>query len=86
MAAAIPLGLLWTPEDVALATLFLASKSSAWITGVTLPICREAGSWSDPKSSMRYSTACKSISDLDRRVYEGSNQRTGETRRGLGRR
>jgi 3-oxoacyl-[acyl-carrier protein] reductase len=26
------------PEDVALATLFLASESSSWITGVTLDV------------------------------------------------
>ena len=38
MAAQIPLGRLGTPEDVALATLFLASESSSWITGVTLDV------------------------------------------------
>jgi 3-oxoacyl-[acyl-carrier protein] reductase len=38
MAAAIPLGRLGTPEDVALATLFLASDSAAWLTGVTLDV------------------------------------------------
>jgi 3-oxoacyl-[acyl-carrier protein] reductase len=38
MAEEIPLGRLGTPEDVALATLFLASESSSWITGVTLDI------------------------------------------------
>ena len=38
MAAAIPLGRLGTPEDVALAALFLASDSAAWITGVTLDV------------------------------------------------
>jgi 3-oxoacyl-[acyl-carrier protein] reductase len=38
MAAAIPLGRLGTPEDVALATLFLASDSSSWITGITLDV------------------------------------------------
>jgi 3-oxoacyl-[acyl-carrier protein] reductase len=38
MAAAMPLGRLGTPEDVALATLFLASDSSSWITGVTLDV------------------------------------------------
>jgi 3-oxoacyl-[acyl-carrier protein] reductase len=38
MAAAIPLGRLGTPEDVALAAVFLASESSAWITGVTLDV------------------------------------------------
>jgi 3-oxoacyl-[acyl-carrier protein] reductase len=38
MAAAIPLGRLGTPEDVALAAVFLASDSSAWITGITLDV------------------------------------------------
>jgi 3-oxoacyl-[acyl-carrier protein] reductase len=38
IAADIPLGRLGTPEDVALATLFLASESSSWITGVTLDV------------------------------------------------
>ena len=33
-----PLGRMGTPEDVALATLFLASDSSSWITGVTLDV------------------------------------------------
>jgi NAD(P)-dependent dehydrogenase (short-subunit alcohol dehydrogenase family) len=42
MAAEIPLGRLGTPEDVALAALFLASESSSWITGVTLDV---AGGW-----------------------------------------
>jgi 3-oxoacyl-[acyl-carrier protein] reductase len=42
MVAAIPLGRLGTPEDVALAALFLASDSSSWITGVTIDI---AGGW-----------------------------------------
>jgi 3-oxoacyl-[acyl-carrier protein] reductase len=37
-AAQVPLGRLGTPEDVALAALFLASESSAWITGVTLDV------------------------------------------------
>jgi 3-oxoacyl-[acyl-carrier protein] reductase len=27
-----------TPEDVGMATLFLASESSSWITGVTLDV------------------------------------------------
>ena len=36
--AAFPLGRMGTPEDVALATLFLSSESSAWLTGVTLDI------------------------------------------------
>jgi 3-oxoacyl-[acyl-carrier protein] reductase len=38
MAAAIPLGRLGTPEDVARAAMFLASDSAAWITGVTLDV------------------------------------------------
>jgi 3-oxoacyl-[acyl-carrier protein] reductase len=38
IAAGIPLRRLGTPEDVALATLFLASESSSWITGVTLDL------------------------------------------------
>lgn len=38
IAAGIPLRRLGTPEDVALATLFLASESSSWITGVTLDV------------------------------------------------
>ena len=33
-----PLGRMGTPEDVALATLFLASESSSWISGVTLDV------------------------------------------------
>jgi 3-oxoacyl-[acyl-carrier protein] reductase len=38
MAAAVPLGRLGTPEDVALAAVFLASDSAAWITGITLDV------------------------------------------------
>src|SRR5215212_52019 len=38
IAAEIPLGRLGTPEDVALATVFLASDSSSWITGETLDV------------------------------------------------
>jgi 3-oxoacyl-[acyl-carrier protein] reductase len=38
MAAAIPLGRLGTPQDVALAAVFLASDSAAWLTGVTLDV------------------------------------------------
>jgi 3-oxoacyl-[acyl-carrier protein] reductase len=38
IAPEIPLRRLGTPEDVALATLFLASESSSWITGVTLDV------------------------------------------------
>jgi 3-oxoacyl-[acyl-carrier protein] reductase len=37
-AEAFPLGRMGTPEDVALATLFLASESSSWLTGVTLDL------------------------------------------------
>ena len=38
LAAASPLGRLGQPEDVAAATLLLASSTSSWITGVTLDI------------------------------------------------
>jgi 3-oxoacyl-[acyl-carrier protein] reductase len=38
LAASFPLGRIGQPEDVAAATLFLASDASAWITGVTLDI------------------------------------------------
>jgi len=38
VAASFPLGRLGVPEDVALATLFLASDSSSWLTGVTLDV------------------------------------------------
>jgi 3-oxoacyl-[acyl-carrier protein] reductase len=38
MTALHPLGRLGTPEDVALATLFLASESAAWLTGITLDV------------------------------------------------
>jgi len=38
LAASFPLGRLGTPEDVALATLFLVSDSSSWVTGVTLDV------------------------------------------------
>jgi 3-oxoacyl-[acyl-carrier protein] reductase len=38
VAAMHPLGRMGTPDDVALATLFLASESSSWITGVTLDV------------------------------------------------
>jgi hypothetical protein len=34
----IPLGRFGTPDDHAGAALFLASKLSAWMTGVTLPV------------------------------------------------
>ena len=38
ISAGFPLGRIGTPEDVALATLYLASGSASWITGVTLDI------------------------------------------------
>jgi 3-oxoacyl-[acyl-carrier protein] reductase len=38
MAAAIPLRRLGSPQDVALAALFLVSDSAAWLTGVTLDV------------------------------------------------
>ncbi|HTB72876.1 MAG TPA: SDR family NAD(P)-dependent oxidoreductase [Polyangiaceae bacterium] len=38
IAAGFPLGRLGAPEDVALATLYLVSDSSSWVTGVTLDI------------------------------------------------
>jgi 3-oxoacyl-[acyl-carrier protein] reductase len=38
VAAMHALGRMGTPEDVAMATLFLASESSSWITGVTLDV------------------------------------------------
>jgi 3-oxoacyl-[acyl-carrier protein] reductase len=38
MAAMYPLGRLGMPDDVAQATLFLASEASSWITGVILDI------------------------------------------------
>ncbi|GLW75058.1 hypothetical protein Kpho02_73550 [Kitasatospora phosalacinea] len=38
VAAAHPLGRLGEPEDVASATLFLASEASSWITGQTLDV------------------------------------------------
>ena len=38
LGAAFPLGRIGQPEDVAAATLFLASAASSWITGVTLDI------------------------------------------------
>ncbi|WP_067621543.1 SDR family NAD(P)-dependent oxidoreductase [Alicyclobacillus acidiphilus] len=38
LATAFPLGRLGQPEDVAAATLFLASSASSWITGITLDI------------------------------------------------
>jgi 3-oxoacyl-[acyl-carrier protein] reductase len=38
LGAAFPLGRIGQPNDVAAATLFLASSASSWITGVTLDI------------------------------------------------
>jgi NAD(P)-dependent dehydrogenase (short-subunit alcohol dehydrogenase family) len=38
VATTHPLGRMGAPEDVAMATLFLASESSSWITGVTLDV------------------------------------------------
>jgi 3-oxoacyl-[acyl-carrier protein] reductase len=38
IAAMHPLGRLGTPEDVALAALFLASASAAWLTGLVLDV------------------------------------------------
>ncbi len=38
VAATHPLGRLGRPADVALATLFLASDASSWLTGTTLDI------------------------------------------------
>jgi 3-oxoacyl-[acyl-carrier protein] reductase len=38
VAAMSPLGTMGTPEDCALATLFLVSDSASWLTGVTLDI------------------------------------------------
>jgi 3-oxoacyl-[acyl-carrier protein] reductase len=38
VATSFPLGRLGKPEDVALTTLFLASDSAAWLTGLTLDV------------------------------------------------
>ncbi len=38
LASSFPLGRIGQPDDVAAATLFLASDASSWITGVTLDI------------------------------------------------
>jgi 3-oxoacyl-[acyl-carrier protein] reductase len=38
IAAGFPLGRIGVPDDVALATLYLVSESSSWVTGVTLDV------------------------------------------------
>lgn len=38
ITAGFPLGRLGVPEDIALATLYLVSESSSWVTGVTLDV------------------------------------------------
>jgi 3-oxoacyl-[acyl-carrier protein] reductase len=38
IAAGFPLGRIGTPEDVALAALYLVSESSSWVTGVTIDV------------------------------------------------
>jgi 3-oxoacyl-[acyl-carrier protein] reductase len=38
LGASFPLGRLGRPDDVAAAALFLASRSSSWVTGVTLDV------------------------------------------------
>jgi 3-oxoacyl-[acyl-carrier protein] reductase len=38
IASGFPLGRIGTPEDVALATLYFASESASWVTGVTLDV------------------------------------------------
>ena len=38
LAAAIPLGRMGTPEDVAAAVLYLASAEAGWVTGATLHV------------------------------------------------
>jgi 3-oxoacyl-[acyl-carrier protein] reductase len=38
IASGFPLGRIGTPEDVALATLYLVSEGASWVTGVTLDI------------------------------------------------
>jgi 3-oxoacyl-[acyl-carrier protein] reductase len=38
IAAIAPLGRMGTPDDVAHATLFLASNAAGWITSVTLDV------------------------------------------------
>ena len=48
VAAMFLLGRMGASEDVALATLFLASDRSSWLTSVTLDVA-EAGSCSSPR-------------------------------------
>jgi 3-oxoacyl-[acyl-carrier protein] reductase len=38
MAASFPLGRIGQPDDIAAATVFLASQASSWITGITVDI------------------------------------------------
>jgi 3-oxoacyl-[acyl-carrier protein] reductase len=38
IGAMAPLGRIGTPEDAALATLFLASESASWLTGITIDV------------------------------------------------
>jgi len=38
LAASFPLRRIGTPDDVAAATLYLASEASSWITGITIDI------------------------------------------------
>jgi 3-oxoacyl-[acyl-carrier protein] reductase len=38
IAAGFPLGRIGVPDDVALATLYLVSECSAWVTGITLDV------------------------------------------------
>jgi 3-oxoacyl-[acyl-carrier protein] reductase len=38
MLRAFPLGRLGTPDDIAMASLFLLSDASSWITGIVLDV------------------------------------------------
>ena len=38
MVALTPMGRLGSPEDIALAVLYLASPASSWVTGTTLRV------------------------------------------------